>query len=105
MKKIFTALLMSLFLIMSASSFADCCGKFFGGTFVGVRSNVSPAILDQYIFNADGTAIWNQSTALDHPITTGTFSISLGTWKFDGKCHIEATFIDATATPTTSGPA
>lgn len=67
----------------------------FHGSFVSVRgSTAEDAVMDQYMFNQDGTVYWNQSLAFNLPITTGTFIPSIGTWARHGR-HIIATTVSA----------
>ncbi len=75
----------------------------FSGSFVGLRGTTpDDAVMDQYIFDEDGTVYHEQSTALGFPNTTQTHGADVGTWEFkDG--FIYATLIGYTADSTTVG--
>ncbi|MBA2727880.1 MAG: hypothetical protein H0U49_06895 [Parachlamydiaceae bacterium] len=115
MRNMLSAIFFSV-LLMSSSAYAahdqDCherhhrhdCHEncpFDGGCFIGVRPNADatqPGIIDQFIFDPDGTVYFNQSNALVFPNTTGTFAPSIGTWKVED-CHVIATVVGFAAAP------
>lgn len=103
MRKIFSAILCSILLIGS-SAYAACAHdrncKFEGGSFIGLRGpdGTGPFVEDQFIFNADGTVWWGQSTDFELPVTTGSHGDEIGTWKVKG-CFVILTTVGYTALP------
>ncbi len=79
----------------------DNCCEFHGGSFIGIRPPRivgAPGILDQFIFHADGTVYFNQSTQLQFPNTQGTTAAEVGTWTVCG-CYVIATTVGYSAFP------
>jgi hypothetical protein len=74
---------------------------FHGGTFIGQRGSTAlDAFLDQYIFEPDGTAYWNQSRSLVFPLTSGTFLAEVGTWEIsEDRDHVFMTLLVLSLAP------
>lgn len=106
MRKTFVMILFSFFMLTLTSMYATSgkSHKFQGGSFVGERAMADPTnpnlllpIVDQYMFEPNGTVYWNQDSSLILPLTTGTFIAEIGTWKLKGDDIIEMTTIGAGA--------
>lgn len=87
--------LSTLLLAGSAYAASGCVVRTIAGAYV----NTHDQIMTQFIFNEDGAAYFNQSNAIDKPITTGTFIPAVGTWEIIDDRFV-ATLVTTFAAPT-----
>lgn len=105
-KCILSFVFLSTLLFAGSSAFATCnnscvvrCNKgCLARTVVGSYVNTHDSIMTQFVFNKDGTAYFNQSTAIDKPITTGTFEPAIGSWEIIND-RIVTTLVSTFAAP------
>lgn len=72
---------------------------FVAGSYVRTTgSTPDDAVMNQFIFNVDGTVYFNRSLSINLPIATGTFLPFVGTWKKKNN------FIYVTLVTTQAGP-
>ena len=83
LKSVSTALI-AMSVIMVSTAFADdkpCSKARTAGSYIRLRDDPTPTFIEQVVLHSDGTAYFYQSTSLDHPITNGTSTSEIGSWK------------------------
>ena len=71
------------------------------GSYIGQRSTpeFTSNRIDQLQLHSDGSAYWNQSYAINFPLSDGTYTPAIGSWKCLGDGTLAVTVIRAISTP------